>query len=62
MKHQYFLIGYRTTIGKQGYKLIDSTNENTLKGAIAEFERRNNFKKLLEKHDLTITQSVRFYQ
>ena len=62
MKNQYFLIGYRTTIGKQGYRLIDSTNANTLREAIKEFERRNNFKKLLEKHDLTITEAKRFYQ
>ena len=62
MKYQYFLIGYRTAIGKQGYKLIDSTSENTLKGAIAEFQRRNNFEKLLEKYNLTITKAERFYQ
>jgi hypothetical protein len=62
MKHQYFLIGYRTTTGKQGYCLIDYTNENTLKRAVVEFQRRNNFKKLLEKYDLTITKAEVFYQ
>jgi sugar phosphate isomerase/epimerase len=62
MGHQYFLIGFRTTTGKRGYKFIDITNGDTLKGAIKDFERRNNFKKLLEKYDLTISKAERFYQ
>jgi hypothetical protein len=52
MMNEYFLIGFRTTIGQRGYKFIDKVNTNTLSEARKEFERRNKFDKLLEKYDL----------
>jgi len=61
MNHEYFLIGYRTTIGKQGFKFIDKVIAVSIKQAQEEFEIRNNFKKLLEKHKLIISKSERWF-
>lgn len=61
MNKEYFLIGYRTTTGKQGFKVIDKTNAKTIREAQKEFELRNNFKKLEEKHNLSIAKSEVWY-
>lgn len=60
MNKEYFLIGFRTTIGKQGFKFIDKTNAKSIKEAKEEFEYRNNFSKLLKKYDLRICKTERW--
>jgi len=63
MKHEYYLIKRITTIGhKNPIQIVDKTNADTLKQAEEEFKRRNNFKRLLVKAELTLCRSERFYQ
>ena len=63
MKHEYYLIKRITTIGhKNPIQVVDKTQANTLTQAEKIFKVRNNFSRILEKADLTICKSERFYQ
>jgi len=62
MKHEYYLIKRITTMGhKNPIQIVDRTTADTLRQAVEEFKRRNNFQRLLKKADLTICKSERFY-
>jgi hypothetical protein len=61
MKNRYFLIGYEME-GEKGYQLIDHLKENTLRQAINEFKKRNDFEKLLEGSELVITKLEGVYR
>ena len=64
MSHkEYWLIKRITTIGhKNTIQVVDKLNAFGLRKATADFKRRNNFKKLLVKADLTIVESKKYYQ
>lgn len=62
MQHEYYLIKRITTTGhKNPIQIVDKTTANTLRQAEEEFKRRNNFKRLLQKADLTLCRSEKFY-
>lgn len=58
MNKEYWLIKTIKTIGvKNNILIVDKTNALTIREAEKEFKRRNNFKKLIVKSDLTIAES-----
>ena len=60
---EYWLIKNITTIGcKNALQIVDKLGAFSLREAEKDFKMRNNFVKLLEKADLTIVESKKFFQ
>ncbi len=63
MIKEYYLIKNIKTIGsKHNLIVVDKVPASGLREAENDFKVRNNFKRLLEKGDLTIVKSEKFYQ
>jgi len=63
MNKEYYLIKRITTTGhKNPIQIVDKFVCNGLRKAEEEFKRRNNFSRILKKADLTICESVKFFQ
>lgn len=59
--HEYWLIKKITTTGHNNpIQIVDKTNAANIKEAEKEFKRRNNFKTILRKADITIAKSERW--
>lgn len=61
MNKEYWLIAFATSIKSRKYKLIDKVVCKSIVKAETEFKQRNNIRKLLEKHDLTIAETKRWW-
>ena len=63
MIKEYWLIKKITTTGhKNPIQIVDRLSALGLREVEKDFRNRNNFKKLLEKADLTIVRSEKYYQ
>lgn len=63
MLKEYWLLKRITTIGcRNPLRVVDKLNANGIREAEVDFKNRNNFKKLLEKAELIIVRSERWFQ
>ena len=61
-KKEYWLIKRITTIGHRNpLQVVDRIACDNLRNAEAQFKARNNFPKLMEKSDLTITEAKKWF-
>ena len=62
VKHGRLIRTIKTVGHRNPLQIVDKLSATGLRIADSDFQKRNKFKKLLEKGDLTIVESKRFYQ
>jgi len=63
MNKEYFLIGYRHRVTLKGYYVLDRVVTQSLREAEKDLKYRNDdFKKLIQKYDLIISEAKRWVE